>query len=344
MPFIGTTYTEGLCPLVQQKLIDLSLQYTPQFSRDSLGYLNAITSDFNRQATGMWAHQVPGSGSYRGVEVTYVQRSLVSDVVNGTNAQPKCVDTGIDNGPQAVTVEITQNANYTLHFENDNLQRLCEPGMDFISGKIQSTFNAILTAIDQSILVTQAANMGLFYDNAATKNINLISPLTLGVNPAAMSSLMLQNMLIGYQGPVMVIGDVDLLNFADLANYGCCSWGGVSIDQMNGRFLPFLDPNITTAFGAGEFISLIPGTTQLLTFSRYNEPDKQYIDGMSSTGVVIDPVSGLPFDMRFVYDPRCNAWDVEISMWYQLFNLPSDVYAAGDTFNGVRGSLNWVIV
>jgi hypothetical protein len=108
-----------------------------------------------------------------------------------------------------------------------------------------------------------------------------------------------------------------------------------------GDFDYFTDRFAGTILGdADEFIGIVPGAIQMLTYNKYKGSYKKESPSFSK-GTIVDPYTGLELDMRWKYDDCEEKYILTFGLWYNLFFLPANAFAVGDGLVGVNYSLNY---
>jgi hypothetical protein len=333
-----------LCPLVQAELQTWAGCSTPHLKRDRLGYLEALLAPANR--SGMQTTALPATGKRRQLELTYWQRDTEAAI---TPAPPNGFCDGTDERlPLSQTVDIKQWVHRKLRLTEDQLRRYCFAGSDgaYITQLLFGEMNALLTAVDRSLLALQAAQFGTFASGSLTQSWIPLNTAPVGPNFLAESQALEAYAQASGCGTPMVIGAGDLAHYVRLTERACCNGAaGVDLARM-GEFLFFYDrhvnPVLNTGGGTGEhYLMLAPGAVQFLTWQA-NVGSYAYTDGRNEADTLMDPYTGVLFDFDRVWDPCTKAYTLTLSLNYDLFLLPADAFSPSDALAGVNYTFHFV--
>lgn len=334
-------FTAGICRNIQTSLNALMGENSPEAKRTPVGYLQAITSPTN--TAGLSVIPVDSkNGKKHKVDIVYAQRGTEDDIQdtynNGCNAD-------ISKDLFEDTVEITDVLSLKgLTFTESEMRRLCESDQTWIARQINAHLDPFMTALNKRLLAKQNANFG----NFATGSNGVVSRQLLNVIaannkvPNAYGETQIFNDLedIDYTGRPMLIGGGKLREYVRLSDIGCCNSSGIDNGQT-GDFDYFNDRFVGGILGnADDFIALAPGNVQLLTYNKYKGEYVKNNDSFKKT-TITDPYTGLELDMRWKYDDCNEVWILTFSLWYNMFFLPANAFAASDPLEGVNYSLHY---
>lgn len=335
-PFV---FTKGICANIQTSLNDLMGVNSPEAKRTPVGYLQAITSPTNTAGLNVIPID-PGTGKKKKVTVEYAQRGLESDVQdtynNGCNRD-------ISKEPISEDVEITEVLSLKgLTFSEDEMRKLCEPDQTWIARQINAHLDPFMVSLNKKLITMQSLNFGNFADGTNTvKSRQLLvnsdkSPFYYGEN-----QILNDFEDIDATGRPMLIGSGKLRDYTRLVNIGCCNAQGIDNGQA-GDFDFYNDRHVGNILGDPDnFIGLMPGNVQLLTWNKYKGAYRKANNGNYAKTTIIDPLTGIELDMRWKYDDCDEVWILTFSLWYNLWFLPTDAFAATDALEGVNYSLNY---
>jgi hypothetical protein len=336
------TFTQGLCERVQTSLIELFGGNAPQLKRTPVGYLQALTSPQNTAGT----QQVPvdpGNGKFRKVRIKFLQRGTSSDIT--TNPPTGCA-TELEKEPfeheQYITKYIGTKG---LKFTEDEMRKLCEPDSDFMAAVVNGEMNALAIELDKALIAVQATHFGEFvpYQSIGYKEVPLLVNATVagqvGSNYYGESLIKEDIAALESGARPLVIGQGALAHYANLAKIGCCNDLGQDLSQ-SGEMDFFRDKHVPEALGTDHFIALIPGYVQLLTWNKYVGTYRKENDKFSKS-TIVDPYTGITFDMKWVYNDCDEYYFLQIGLWYDIYFLPANAFATGDSLHGVNFSLHY---
>ena len=326
----------ALCVQLQQALTEVAGANAPALKRDRVGFVEALQSPAN--LNGVRRVAVPGNGKRRQVELIYLQRGVEAGV---QAAQPTAFcDASDQPEPRSMLVEVEHWVHRKLRFTEEELRRYCwADDPVFVANAILAELNALTVAVNKVLLTLQAANLGAFFDGSSVKNISWLDAQN---QPQYFeeSKLLEEYSLIGGSGQPLVIGAGDLAHYTRMTRKGCCTASGLDLGQA-GEYSFFYDRFVNTAFASGEhYLVLAPGAVQLVTWNA-NVGDYARQEGRNESGTLVDPFTGLRFDLDQVWDACTKRYHLTIALNYGLVVLPPDAFALGDELAGVNYSLHF---
>lgn len=331
-------FTEGICEPIQQSLNAIAGMNAPALKRDRVGAVDALKSENN--TVGFEAIQQSTNGKDRNVKITYYQRQVDTAIL--ASCTNDC--TGDEEAAPLETIFSVDNCLETpgQTFNEDEMAKLCEADSVWTAQIMASQFNAINVALDKLILAEYAANFGQFIDGSVLKSVKFFEDTTNAARTIAAGQILKEYDEAGGRGTPMFIGSGSLALFARQQQIACCNDLGSDQAGLNGEYLYYNDRFSTSVLANPEdFIVLEPGATQLVTWNRYMGDRAKMVPGVYEHGTITDPFTGLMYDLKSHYDDCADQWVIKLSLRWDLFILPSNVYAAGDDLNGVNGIYNF---
>lgn len=332
------SFTQGICEKVQMSLNQLLGSKTPNVLRTPVGYLDALISPQN--TGGIMIAPVNGqNGKVRKVLVKFLRRGTSDDIIH---AIPGDCDMDIEKQPYEDTVDITNwIGTKWLGFTEDEMDKLCEPNSVFMEQTIRGEIDALCVGLNKKLLALQAANFGTFYGGSTIEAVSLLSGVKNSPLFYGESQIMELFTDLGLQGRPILVGAGNLAHYVRQTGIGCCNDAGINLGQA-GAFDFFRDRYVNTEIGSNHAIGLVPGYVQLLTWNKYTGTrQKESISFSHST--ITDPVTGLTFDMKWKYDDCAEKYVVRLSLYYELFFLPSTAFEDADELTGFNGSVHFRI-
>jgi hypothetical protein len=348
IPNVG--WLNGACTKIQQRLVDISPILNPNSVRTKLGFLQYLLSPTNTIGQGITFGM---DYKYRSVEVVVQRRYTPADITVTANASAQnCLNGGLPNEPFKQNVDISTRYSINKKYTWADLMVMCEDSMSLLTADISRMMDALMVQIDTTLITAKAANFGLFVDGSATKNVNLIitgPPQQFNVvDPQRVRLEMTQ---AGYDGMVPVVGGNGSWQYFDATKFACCNNLGLNLALSNPQYDYYYDQLWEGIVGSANFMSVIPGTHQLLTWHKYAEmtPGSNPAIGPikavgGDAGVIFDPMTGMAFDFKMLPIPNCDQVEIELSVFSDLYTIPNNVFIAPDLLNGLNGSFEWLIV
>lgn len=331
------TFTQGICEKVQQSLNQILGGKAPSVLRTPVGYLDALISVQNTAGVEKVAVDA-GNGKKKQVRIKFIQRGIASDIT--TDGDGDCT-VDVEKEPFDDTVEVTKFIGTKwLGFDQTQMRKLCESDSVFMESVVRAEIDILSVELNKALLAEQALNFGnaLGGSNAVIP-VNLLetvkkSPLYYG------ESVIMETFEdLGVMQRPIVVGAGNLSHYVRQVGIGCCNDAGINLSQA-GNMDFFRDRFVQSVIGQNRFIGLIPGYVQLLTWNKYVGEYRQETPSFSHT-TIVDPITGLTFDMKWKYDDCTEKWVMRLSLNYELFFIPSNSFNAADELSGMNGSLNF---
>ena len=340
----SSVWTEGLCPALQVKLIEIAENQTPGFKRGSTGLLTCITDAPN--TNGFLQRQVDmgdgkrneGTGAGKKVLVRYSPRFTESDFVTDDVAGD--CDAERDKQPCQEEVEIT---NYVrskkIEFSEWEMRRLCEGQESFLAEEMQKLFDGGARKINELISVDLAGQIGEYKDGTTSKSFNILNADG-SSNFFGESEMMRQMREAEVSGGINVVGGGNWYLYANNRDKGGLQDTGIQIDQT-GMFRLYYDNQVQDASVLGDdngaFI-LAENAVQFLEWNAnvgiYRKATELFVQD-----TIVDPVTGITWDLNMSYTycgTRQRKWVMYIEKNFDLFTLPTDAFATSDRLSGVN--------
>lgn len=332
----------AICPAINEQLLNLSGEHTPQTKRSQLGFLRALTDQYNTYGVDI----VPlnqNNGQIKTVQVMSQKRSTTNEV---TEAIDTCLTSPFDesdNFAQDVTIgyEIQQKFSYT---ERD-IRELCEGRGSWIAKDIAGRLDAMGQVINARMITIAAANFGNYSGgvNSGVSPIalDLISLVATGGQQSAnyIGASTMKNTLSDARtkGKPMVIGVGDLRNYSNIVGIGCCNTGGIQVERGADDFFYFEDSQVATVLGNNDmFIALEANALQFIPVPFYKgEYETMQEDFTRST--IVDPELGFEYDFKIILDKECDTWNASLTLHYGVASLYNNAYRTGDPLFDVNG-------
>lgn len=350
-------FTQALCPILQQSLVNVAQQNTGYLTRQRTGFIDSLVSDRNR--SGFEQIEINNlNGGTRFVEITFIQPASAADITN--TKQSVCVGPFEEVAPFADTIDPnTMSRRYTRAFEmsEEEVAKICFASSDqYRADLVMSRFNALLQEINKDLLTSSLNLFGNPYQPGVGPftytppvpaiNAQLIIAATQSANlPGWVKDVERRLRALRVSGTPFVIGagDLGIQLFSDLLSLGCCNNNGIDLGRAGERMAYFYDLDADTIYGNNRFAVYMPGAFQLITYNEYggsgNNPRRRVQPGVYEHDIITDPFTGLDFDFKVIYDSCSEKWVMSIGLIYKLWALPANMYKNTDNMFGTRNSL-----
>lgn len=330
-------FTAGQCVVPLIDLLDVQNEHSPLLRRSPVGYIEALTSDMNRQG-----EEIPISSGDKlhSARIKYLQRAVESQVVDTISRD---CEVGTFDDYNEVDFSITKEVEEKWSLSEADFRRICEGQGAFVEKLFASKFDAIARKINKAILTEQAANMG--------KNITtgLTTATTVNVFPDATGNLNarpIQKIKFDYEfsnqsigTPMIVFGGL-FKQYHDTLKVGCCNDAGIDMLGLANSlgYAPFADVTLESVFGANRFLVLEPTKVKFVGYNEYvGESVKRWDDTVHDT--IVDKRTNIKYDLKIVYDNCSEKWTFALRKFYDIWFEPSDAWQVQDPLYGTNGSL-----
>lgn len=329
------------CETIQELLVDdFEACITPM---EAMPALEAILA--TQKQAGIAQSVSDGQGKVKTVKVTYDQRALESDVTEET-ADRVCTSTNQTyNNYTTYSIDPQYHLTYGEKFKVADLATVCQDPASFYAKKIAKVIDVLerrvatktageLVALygkwgtQVSGTVTSDELVVAQYVSAATKVIDYSTLVT--VDNALMQT--------GYCAPAIIVGGTMLSDYMKFANHGCCAANGADILSLANEFgkVVMYDKRVNTALGGdnSKSIAFQAGSVALITYNEFNANNIISAGSNYAEFKVNSPRTGLPIDIIIKLD--CGVVNIVGYVNTKLVGLPSDMFAVGDEFRGVK--------
>lgn len=314
-------YTQGLCSAIQVNLNEIAGSNAPALSRQKVGMIDGLMSAQNRN--GFTAQVVPTNGKYRAVQINYIGQACDSDVV--TSCAPNCTPE-VEPEPLEKLITEFNCAKYKMGFDEAEMRKLCEADSVWVGQNIMRAMNAINVSVDKALitainpLVTDTTSLPLFTTSGFP-------------NPMAWPQVISRIELAGHNGAPIIVGGSSSELYAKAQAIACCNTvAGMDLAAMSGNAFYYFDPQINSIQSATDFYGWTPGAIQMITWNKYlGEYAKR--DSSFEHGTIVDPFTGLVYDLKTSYDDCTEKWYVELALNWNIIDMPAAFCTEDD--NGI---------
>lgn len=302
---------------------------------------------------------VPGAGKVRTVEVVYTPRVGAGEV--DTTVTTAC--TSNNNAGEAsttYTIDEAVGAQYAEEINIGELTRRCQSNPEYFAARVA----AILAGVKQKMQIRIAEQMVALFGVFASDNgeTGLSAGNTLKTvktkytasidggkwNPEALQEIMFSAHNSGFTGIPYVFGYGEIWRYWNyLIGLGNSSDGGMDfasyVSQNQAAFLPSIRTHkALNASSGNKFLVVDTGSLFLLQYNRFDDPLNKVNDGMLKQDIIVDPMTGIPFNYKV--SRTCDeTLTVVVSSAFKVVGLPDDIYSGGDRLEGTNGVLKFDI-
>lgn len=313
--------------------------------------LSFLFSNFNNNGM-LEQRAVPTAGKKRVVELIYSPRVLESEVE--TTVDHDCTANSV-RGEASELYDFDQGTGVHIDkkFDIVDLIERCESNDLYMARLIQDMIDGAKRRMETFAAVDLVANVGAFSTKdkdqdgtAIVSNEKIVSTkysAALGgyINNRAHSEIMQTARINAYCTAPIVMGEYEIVQYYNDMKVGCCAQTGIDWSQVNST-APIVIPSyrITDALSStSKFITLSAGAALPIWFNLYGGARTNVLnDDSNYAGIIVDPATGIPFDLRITRGQvgSCTEVHIVIELAWDLFYVPAGLYAVGDHLRGVN--------
>lgn len=203
--------------------------------------------------------------------------------------------------------------------------------------QIRSTLDSVRKQLNDEIVAWLGANVGCQPDGTEYKKIALTDANTGAILPRGLFEIERSLQDSGLVDPV-IVGGGDVFAWEKGLTIGGINAQGQRIDQLATGNV-YYDPKMEAFFGDTTQGHIVAFTSQALKFIAWNsnvdmfateintitglELDRMYRSGDTYFfGVIVDPVTGLVWDLDIIFDPCTKMWKFQYRLNWDIFLMP----------------------
>lgn len=333
------------CEALQRNLNEVFMTCDPNSAvSDKFPLAEFLTSPANRNGLSQTVHDAPGK--LKTVKVIYPQRYLESHVEE--NSEAFCT-TGEARGRLSHTYELDPHANLLAKatFEKRDFTYNCERAGSYLATELLALIDVWERAAAKKISEQAIALTGDWgADQSGTINgseelvIKTQKDASIDPYPYTMEDIDEALMKAGYCGPVFIAGGSTLWKYFRRVLAGCCTDSGLDIGELlslYGRAVSY-DRRVKDAYASQhKSLAVQQGALQVLHFAEAGWDNGKPIEDWGSNYAlrgIVTPRLSIPVDL-YLKDDCPGTLTMSLSGVVKTVGLPTDMFATGDTFEGV---------
>lgn len=306
-------------------------------NRTVTGFIDALQSPLNRNGTEIEAMYAPGDGKTHKALVKYFKPDSYADFTDEiTNI---CDDTGTESSYVYDEVTLTLEAQSPVKkLTWAQMRTLCESGQEFQRAKlIGGMLDAARKYLNRQLVQQYENGAGGILSGNGGLNIgyNMLfqdADGLLSVDPIGQINLMRNLADIGMVGAPIVVGGHDFYTFAKLTDISCCNLRGIDPSMMPEMAYFYdndMDGLLSTPSNGSPFFVFSPGAAQFVSKPLYVDQFRR-VNDQEIFDTIVDPVLGVTWDFRAVWDGCDEFWKMKLSLRHDLWQLPLDMFKSTD--------------
>lgn len=332
----ATTSLLQICPNIQG---DLDANWANcHSSAESLPLLEFLLSPTNKQP--IVDMMLSGSGKIRRAELVYSQR-LAESEVNTNQSITACASSNKEGNQKATyDMDINQNVQSDFFFDLQDFHRICQERPEIIAKEFQKHISGIERKVASLAASQLVLAMGKWSSDTSTVTNDFLQVNTLDADgkflAQAYAKIKIAKAKTGFCAPTVTFSGTNLYDYFLQTMVGCCADNGLDVGAAFQKYgeTVIWDRRVETAFSdADKAMMLQVGAAQLLNFSLF-EGDGTLRGSSYERFSIISPSTGLKLDVTTKDD--CGKLIFVITATTKLISLPTDMFAAGDIFEGVN--------
>lgn len=314
--------------------------------------INFLFSSFNNNGI-LEQRAVPTAGKKRTVELLYSPRVLESEVE--TTVDHDCTaNTVRGETSQLYDLDTSMGVHIDYKFDIVNLIERCESNDLYMARLIQDAIDGLKRRMETLAAVDLVANVGAFstkdkdqdgsaLDSTTQKIVSTRYKASLGgyIDNRAHSAIMQTARLNAYCTAPVVLGEYEIGMYYDDMKVGCCAQTGIDWSKVNAT-APMVIKSYRIPDALGDplkFLTMSAGAAIPVWFNLYGGARTNILnDDSNYAGIIVDPATGIPFDLRITRGQvgSCTEVHIVLELAWDLFYVPAGLYAAGDHLRGVN--------
>jgi hypothetical protein len=291
----------------------------------------------------------PGRGKKRTATTLYTPRVAESEIE--TNITRDCSSTNeAGHLDQQCEIDLSVGVKHDEHFDFADLASIDEDNGAYMGRRLAAMLDGMRRKQETQIVASVAAAPGAFSSKdtasmitADVKTVRTIkSGTTEDLSMQASEEIWFTKEQIGWPN-VYTFGSNAITKYARALGDACCVDAGVDLREYNGNngWVHFNTYRVPDALSGTEgFLALVPGAAHLIYMNLYEGPN-QFVDNTKVRGVLVDPITGYPYD--YAFDVGCDDVTIQLSTPFTVCTAPDGYFGFGDPHVGVNGIFEYAV-
>jgi hypothetical protein len=211
-----------------------------------------------------------------------------------------------------------------ISFSRDQLAKYCtEDDTSYITRHIARFNKAFIEALNKRIGQALEAVVGQNAQGASITRVpffheHISSGLTT-LNPNGLWELNTAYTNAAGRGQFALLGGHIINKIAQWHKWMGLADAGIDLSKIpDTNPFAYYDRDMDATLGINNMLMLSPGAVQLVTYNENVGTYKQEVTDLYTNDTVIDPDTGLQFDIEWRYDYNCKIWTYQPKLFWQL--------------------------
>jgi hypothetical protein len=333
----ATTSALQACPNIQSLLDNEWANCHSQ--AEALPFLEFVLSPTNKQPIVDMVLQ--GDGKVRRAELTYFRRLAESALATNQPITACTASDKINEYKSTYDIDTNQNVQYKFALDLQDFIRNCADKPGVVAKQIQNGIDVV----ERGVATRTAAELALLQGKWAsdvTTTADFLRVKTQDTNDnylaQAYVKMQIAKAKTGFCAPTVTFAGESLFDYYQSTRVGCCAPNGLNVsDAFNtyGQAIVWDRRIEGTTFSADADKAMMVqlGAAQLLNFALF-EGGNAMSQPTYTRQAIVSPGTGLKMDMTMKDD--CGKLQIVLTATTKLIALPSDMFEAGDVYEGVN--------
>ncbi len=341
------------CPALQARLVDLYENLNPTEPTPLTAFLS---SDLNLRGMKLLPqYAAPGNGKVRKVQLVYTPRKTEDDIADTLTTDCVSSNEPVQNSTE-YQIDTESGVQVDETFNIRDLASACQENEDYIASRVMAMLDGCRRKMETELTTALSTKTGLFAtsDDVGTlvssdrtyKKVKTVDSDG-HFSEDALAQIYYSARQASFIDKPYVFGTGTIEKyFQSLSAPAVTQWGLDLKKYIENQYVFLPSYRIASAFNTGgkeRFVALDSNSYFILQYNKFEGMEGLNTINAQNAGfvqdIIVDPMTGLKFNYKWVYSPCGEKASLFISTAFQLAAVPDDMYANTDRLQGVRGSL-----
>ena len=343
-----TIAVDQFCRNAQKDLIDLTGK-NDSLNPVKAGFLESILSPTNTAGF----EQIKGgeNGKKKTTQIRYLKELATSSflVNDGDDASTVCLPQITADDYEWTSFDVNQLFSIKTFYVSDEYVRArCENSDQVFARMLQRYFSSARKVLETRAFADAYVLAGGYYDVASPTTVKQWDFLTgtgadITINLNGFLDFQDEMADIGYTTLPFMVGSGNIRRANSFAGYTCCNDNGIDTTGANGGY-QYYESKLSGLSDSNDVFAYMPGALQFVQYNKY-EGEFTRTSDTRTNGVMIDPVTGLKWDMSMKY-MDCytdendvsydEGWAISLNLHWEIWGNESQ-FVAGEKRENING-------